>query len=85
MLRRLFLRKIKPTELGRWNYQAPMVKADLANCDSCGSCGLENRYLEEKQKKNNVIKKHFENHSEKIKEESKIINKNNEKWKAKQK
>ena len=61
-----------------------MVKADLANCDSCGSCGLENRYLEEKQKKNNVIKKHFENHSEKIKEESKIINKNNEKWKARQ-
>ena len=45
MFQRLFIKRIKPTELGRWNYQAPMVKADLANCDSCGSCGLENIYL----------------------------------------
>ena len=82
MFRRLFIKRIKPTELGRWNYQAPMVKADLANCDSCGSCGLENIYLAQKNKKNNVIKKHFENHSDKINEEAKIINENNEKSKV---
>ena len=73
MFRRLFIKRIKPTELGRWNYQAPMVKADLANCDSCGSCGLENRYLEKNNK---------ENHSDKINEEAKIINENNEKSKV---
>ena len=42
MLRRLFT-KSKPNKLGRWQIADAAVqhrKVDLANCDSCGTCGV---------------------------------------------
>lgn len=41
MLRRLFT-KNKPNKLGRWQIAEAAIqhrKVDLANCDSCGTCG----------------------------------------------
>ena len=45
----MFLSKIfkkqKPLPLGRWAFNSmteTQRKIDLANCDSCGTCGLEN-------------------------------------------
>jgi len=38
-------KKQKPTPLGRWalnSVRETQRKIDLANCDSCGTCGLEN-------------------------------------------
>tara|TARA_B100001175_G_C19321174_1_gene547820 strand:+ start:85 stop:357 length:273 start_codon:yes stop_codon:yes gene_type:complete len=41
MFLKLF-KKQKPTQLGRWAFNSiteTQRKIDLANCDSCGSCG----------------------------------------------
>ena len=38
------LKKQKPLPLGRWAFNSlneTQRKIDLANCDSCGTCGLE--------------------------------------------
>ena len=43
MLARIF-KKQKPLPLGRWafnSFNETQRKIDLANCDSCGTCGLE--------------------------------------------
>ena len=40
-----FLKKQKPVKLGRWghhNFNEIVKKIDMANCDSCGSCGEKN-------------------------------------------
>jgi len=43
MLRRLLFKPVKQNMLGRWSVDVPDTtinrKIDLANCDSCGSCG----------------------------------------------
>ena len=52
MLSRIF-KKQKPIPLGRWAFNSlneTQRKIDLANCDSCGTCGLED------YKKKTIIK-----------------------------
>ena len=44
MFKTLFKNK-KPVKLGRWghhNFNEIVKKIDMANCDSCGSCGKKN-------------------------------------------
>lgn len=52
MFLKLF-KKQKPTQLGRWAFNSiteTQRKIDLANCDSCGTCG------QKEYTKNTVIK-----------------------------
>lgn len=55
MLRQLFnLKPQKPLPLGRWTTQTTMNemerRADLANCDSCGTCSVPENYIQKTSK-----------------------------------
>jgi len=49
---RLFFKKQKPLPLGRWqtNVEKAIMerKADLANCDSCGTCDVPKKHYNTK-------------------------------------
>ena len=59
MFKTLF-KKQKPVKLGRWghhNFNEIVKKIDMANCDSCGSCGKRNdTEINDSKKNNNTAK-----------------------------
>lgn len=63
MFKRLFIKQ-KPVKLGRWahnKFDDIVKKVDLANCDSCGTCGKSTKIKIKVNEKKLINSKNIKN------------------------